>query len=363
MVSIERIGLLALCSVVSLASGLLVLALDTKDAADVTAAPTLVRVSSIETGSLAPPSPPPSSLRGAPEADRDLAPPLPPLSPLATTQPSLFVEEPAADPLQWSAVAVPSTRPSPTTVPPPGRRPVTEPHQKPLTRSAGLHPGGPNLPLRRYALHERLAEISPGANKRLTAKFEAAKAAWPPAEITLVAVKDAKTLEVFTRPAGGAWTFIHRYPVLAASGSSGPKLKQGDKQVPEGVYGISYLNPNSRFHVSLRVNYPNAFDREMAANDKRSNLGGDIMIHGKNASIGCLAIGDEAAEEIFVLAASVGISKIKLIIAPTDFRRNAIPALEPGQPVWLPKLYSEVASAMTEFKAPSTSILLSLFGQ
>jgi murein L,D-transpeptidase YafK len=60
---------------------------------------------------------------------------------------------------------------------------------------------------------------------------------------------------------------IHRYPLLAASGVAGPKLRQGDKQVPEGVYGISFLNPNSRYDVSLRVNYPNAFDRQMAAKD------------------------------------------------------------------------------------------------
>jgi hypothetical protein len=100
----------------------------------------------------------------------------------------------------------------------------------------------------------------------------------------------------------------------------------------------------------------------MAMKDGRKNLGGDIMIHGKKASIGCLAIGDEAAEEMFVLAAHIGLPQIKLIIAPTDFRKNGVPAVEPGQPEWLPKLYTQVASAMSEFKAPPTSIgLLSLF--
>ncbi len=83
--------------------------------------------------------------------------------------------------------------------------------------------------------------------------FETAKAAWPPSEIGLVAIKDEKILELFARSDGGAWTLIHRYPVLAASGGPGPKLRQGDRQVPEGVYGISFLNPNSRYDVSLRV--------------------------------------------------------------------------------------------------------------
>jgi len=214
------------------------------------------------------------------------------------------------------------------------------------------------------ALEKRLAEISPGATARLWKKFSSAKAAWPPAEIALVAIKDEKVIELYARKEENTeWQFVHRYPVLAASGGPGPKLRQGDKQVPEGVYRISLLNPNSRYHVSLRVNYPNEFDREKAKEDGRTNLGGDIMIHGKDKSAGCLAVGDEAAEELFVLAAHVGLDNIKLIIAPTDFRRRGIPPVAPHQPKWLPELYTQVAEAMTEFKAPPPRIsLLSLFG-
>ncbi len=215
----------------------------------------------------------------------------------------------------------------------------------------------------RRTLNERLAEISPGATKRLAEKFAAAKAAWPPAAVSLVAIKDAKALELHARAADGTATFIHRYPVLAASGKAGPKLIQGDKQVPEGVYGISYLNPNSQFHVAMRVNYPNAFDREMAKTDGRKKLGGDIMIHGKALSAGCLAVGDAAAEELFVLAAKVGLPNVKLVIAPVDFRHAGLPPAKPGDPVWLPKLYAEVSSAMTEFTVPAPSSgLLSFFG-
>jgi hypothetical protein len=221
----------------------------------------------------------------------------------------------------------------------------------------------PEPPTRTYTLAERLGEISPEATKRLAAKFEAAKAAWPPAEITLVAIKDERIIELFARAEGGAWQHIHRYPVLAASGGAGPKLRQGDKQVPEGIYGISFLNPNSRYHVSLRVNYPNAFDVKMAAQDGRKELGGDIMIHGKAASVGCLAVGDTAAEELFVLAAETGLPHVKLIIAPTDFRRNAKLPAAPAQPGWVPNLYTEVAAAMSEYKSPHTSSLLSFFLQ
>ena len=109
-------------------------------------------------------------------------------------------------------------------------------------------------------------------------------------------MRDRRTVRGSSSTATGCWL----------RGASGPKIQRGDKQVPEGVYGISYLNPNSAYHLSLGVNYPNAFDREMAAKDGRKNLGGDIMIHGKNVSSGCLAVGDEPAEELFVLAAEVG---------------------------------------------------------
>lgn len=209
----------------------------------------------------------------------------------------------------------------------------------------------PSPQKRHYTLKARLAELSPLATPRLEARFNAAKAPWPPSEIALVAIKDEKALELHARQKGGAWKHIHRYRVLAASGGPGPKLRQGDRQVPEGIYAISFLNPNSSYHVSLRVNYPNAFDREMAAKEARKDLGGDIMIHGKNLSAGCLAVGDEAAEELFVLAAQTGLPNVKLIIAPTDLRHSKPPVLE-GRPEWLPRLYGDVALAMTEFKAP-----------
>lgn len=212
-------------------------------------------------------------------------------------------------------------------------------------------------------LTERLAEISPAALRRLKDKFNSAEVAWPPSDVALVAIKDEKTLELHARTSGRKWKLIHSYPVTAASGAPGPKLRQGDKQVPEGVYGVSFLNPDSKYHVSLRVNYPNAFDRQMAVKDGRDNLGGDIMIHGKNVSVGCLAVGDEAAEELFVLAAEIGLPNVKVIIAPTDFRRDGLPEAKPGEPGWLPSLYTEVASAMSEFERPPSMGLLSFFGK
>jgi len=212
-----------------------------------------------------------------------------------------------------------------------------------------------------YTLKQRLAEISPAALARVQEKFQSAKAAWPPAELAFVAIKDEKALEVYSRGKDGSWAFVHRYRVLAASGGSGPKLQRGDRQVPEGVYRISYLNPNSAYHVSMRVNYPNSFDKEMAKKDGRKDLGGDIMIHGKRASAGCLAVGDTNAEELFVLAAEVGLSNVKVVIAPTDFRKSE-PATPANAPVWVPRLYTEIKTAMADYKAPPPPSLLSLLG-
>lgn len=216
---------------------------------------------------------------------------------------------------------------------------------------------------RSYTLKARLAEIAPVALERVQSKFREAKAQWPPVEVAYVAIKDERALEVYAKSISGAWQFVHRYKVLGASGKTGPKLVRGDKQVPEGVYRISYLNPNSAYHVSMRVSYPNAFDREMAKKDGRKDLGGDIMIHGKNLSAGCLAVGDQNAEELFLLANEVGLKNVAVVIAPTDLRSKSAPTLV-NAPAWTGKLYTEIATAMTPFKAPAPppSLLSSLFG-
>jgi murein L,D-transpeptidase YafK len=141
---------------------------------------------------------------------------------------------------------------------------------------------------------------------------------------------------------------VRSYPILAASGRLGPKLRQGDKQVPEGLYRIESLNPNSRFHLALRVDYPNAFDQRQAARDRRSDLGGDIMIHGGAASIGCLAMGDEAAEDLFVLVAEVGKENVEVLLSPVDFREQPLPAVAGDLQDWTPELHSRIRARLEE---------------
>lgn len=142
-----------------------------------------------------------------------------------------------------------------------------------------------------------------------------------PDEIALVVIKEDRILELFGKTNSG-WILIKTYPFTAFSGKPGPKLQEGDKQIPEGIYKVEYLNPNSRFYLSMKVNYPNEFDKAKAAEDGRSNIGTDIFIHGKDKTVGCIPIGDKSIEELFLLASRTSRNNIKVVISPVDFRKN-----------------------------------------
>jgi hypothetical protein len=131
-----------------------------------------------------------------------------------------------------------------------------------------------------YTVSERIGQYGEKARKRLKPHFTAAGVRYPAKEIILVGLKRERRLQLYAGKSRNNLKFIRDFPILAASGRAGPKLEQGDEQVPEGLYNITALNPNSKFHLSLRVNYPNRFDVKMGRKDGRAKLGGDIMIHG-----------------------------------------------------------------------------------
>jgi hypothetical protein len=192
-------------------------------------------------------------------------------------------------------------------------------------------------------VEQRVGELA-DARERLRQQFKGEGVSFPPARIVLVGLKEERRLEVYAGPTDDALRHVCDYPVLAASGMLGPKLREGDRQVPEGIYALESLNPNSRFHVALRVGYPNDFDRAMALRDGRSKLGGDIMIHGGSASIGCLAMGDVAAEDLFVLAAAAGVQNVTVILAPMDLRRRPLPPLPDNG--WRTELYASLKDSL-----------------
>lgn len=195
------------------------------------------------------------------------------------------------------------------------------------------------------------------AEARLKPFFTEAKALYPPSRVTLLAIKDEKKLELWTEEQGEKF-FIRAYPIKAASGGVGPKLREGDRQVPEGIYQLEYLNPNSLYHLSMKIDYPNTFDRSMAKQENRTGLGGDIFIHGNVVSIGCLAMGDPAIEELFTLVVKSGPKNVKVIIAPSDPRKSNISALAQGQPKWVFGLYADITAAFSTYTlSPAHSVV------
>jgi murein L,D-transpeptidase YafK len=115
------------------------------------------------------------------------------------------------------------------------------------------------------------------------------------------AFKTEKLLELWIQPRGrGRYVKFASWPICAASGALGPKLREGDKQVPEGFYGVpaSAMNNASSYHLSMDTGYPNAFDRSLG------RTGSEIMVHGRCASIGCLAMTDPVIDQVWTLVAA-----------------------------------------------------------
>lgn len=149
----------------------------------------------------------------------------------------------------------------------------------------------------RYA---RVRQASGQAQPRLEALFRKAGLDYPAREVLLRVFKLEGELELWARnDKNSPFILVQLYPVCAASGTVGPKRREGDLQVPEGFYFISAFNPWSHFHLSLRVNYPNAADRILG---DRRHPGGDIFIHGSCVTIGCLPLRDGPIEEVYLAA-------------------------------------------------------------
>jgi len=201
---------------------------------------------------------------------------------------------------------------------------------------------------------ERLDQFGGAARERWRPFFDKAQVPYPPSEVKLVGLKSEQILQVYAADKTGSNRWIRTYPFLAASPYPGPKLREGDGQVPEGVYSVESLNPNSRFHVALRIGYPNAFDRAQAVKEGRTQLGGDIMIHGSSVSVGCLAMGDEPAEDLFVLAADVGLTNMTVIISPVDFRLGKQVPKQAKLPQWTGELYAQIRAQLSPLPSETT---------
>jgi murein L,D-transpeptidase YafK len=144
----------------------------------------------------------------------------------------------------------------------------------------------------------------------------------------LRAFKKERKLEVWVKEKSGeTFSLLQSYDFCATSGRLGPKRKEGDLQIPEGIYDINHFNPVSNFYLSLGINYPNSSDKILS--DKR-HPGGSIYIHGNCVTIGCIPITDDKIKELYVLAVEAknnGQTKIPVHIFPTRLNMDELSML------------------------------------
>ena len=109
--------------------------------------------------------------------------------------------------------------------------------------------------------------------------------------------KEESELEVWKQDRTGRFALLKTYPICRWSGELGPKIKEGDRQAPEGFYTITpgQMNPNSQYYLSFDLGYPNAFDRA------HGRTGAQLMVHGDCSSRGCYSMTDEQISEIYAL--------------------------------------------------------------
>ena len=142
-------------------------------------------------------------------------------------------------------------------------------------------------------IEEVRQRVTPRLSRDLAAK---GLALGSPAFIRIV--KEENELELWMKPArSSSFQLCSTWKVAARSGKLGPKLKEGDRQAPEGFYSVAkpQLNPNSDYHLAFNIGYPNELDRAL------NRTGSFIMVHGSNVSIGCFAMTDPVIEEIYLI--------------------------------------------------------------
>lgn len=109
--------------------------------------------------------------------------------------------------------------------------------------------------------------------------------------------KQEAELEVWKQDRSGRFALLKTYPICRWSGDLGPKVREGDRQAPEGFYSISpaQMNPQSAYYLSFNTGYPNAYDKSLG------HTGSELMVHGDCSSRGCYAMTDEQIAEIYAL--------------------------------------------------------------
>ncbi len=145
----------------------------------------------------------------------------------------------------------------------------------------------------------KVADVFSRREDTLKKQFAAQGLTWPAKFMYIRTFKYDSELEVWVKSAlKDSFQLFKTYKVCAIAGTMGPKRIQGDYQVPEGFYYINIFNPNSSYHLSLGLNYPNTSDLILADS---SQPGGDIFIHGSCVTEGCIPITNPQIEDLYIL--------------------------------------------------------------
>lgn len=164
--------------------------------------------------------------------------------------------------------------------------------------------------------------------------------------------KESGELEVWVKPKSSA-TFKpwRKWPIAAMSGTLGPKLKEGDRQAPEGFYSVGRqaLNPRSTYHLSFNIGYPNAYDRA------HQRTGSFIMVHGNAVSIGCYAMTDPVIEWIYLVveaALMAGQREVPVHVFPFRMTEQRMLQARQEHPALLP-FWTMLKAGYTAFETTS----------
>ena len=189
---------------------------------------------------------------------------------------------------------------------------------------------------------QALAKFGPEARAVLKEKFASANQKYPPDKLLLIGLKTERKILMFAdnKYSNFKPVLIATFPLTTFSGTLGPKLRQGDLQIPEGYYAITGLAAS--FRLALKVAYPNQFDCQMAKRENRTNLGGDILVHNGTVSTGCLVVSMPDMQEIFIATNDVGVRNVSLVIAPCNLVYPPKDCGLPGQPAWVSELYKKL---------------------
>lgn len=210
-----------------------------------------------------------------------------------------------------------------------------------------------------FCNNDRAAKIAAKVGPRLKTELAEKKLPWG-APVYMRIFKESNELELWIRGSGKKVEYVlfRNYKICYWSGKLGPKLKQGDHQSPEGLYSVTagQMNPNSRYHLSFNLGYPNAYDRA------KKRTGNYLMVHGDCVSIGCYAMGDENIEEIYTLASAAlknGQKKIAVHCFPFRMVKARMEKEDVKKSPWLPfwlDLKKAYRSFETHWRPPIVSV-------